>query len=176
MFITRDRQIVVNVNLNSFDKIGRDADQELLMLYISLLKICHTMLLIEPEMEARNCIRLLRSAELMDYGYEKLGLNAEYLPNIIFVASNEWTTTTSCFVQSLFKGSRLQVDLVDKWHNETAMLQNISKLTFRFPRASMSSQTTPPFTEQHWYQNVQSLWKLHKTNYFLVKYAKGSSF
>lgn len=177
MFITKDRHILLSVELSNFQKLGRDGDLELLMLYISLLKICHSLIIVEPEMDARNCIRLLSCAELMDFGYEKLGLNMEFLPNIIFMPYG-WTNTTSSLVQCLFKGSRLQdnVQVVDKSHSDSTMLQHLTKLAYRNPRATISMQTTPPFTELNWYQIVQNLWKLHKSNYFLLKYVKGSSF
>lgn len=177
MFITKDRQIILNVDLNSCRKVGREGAVEQLMLFLSLLKTCHTIVFIEPEMEARHCVRLLRCAEVMDSGYDKLGLNPEFLPQIIFMAG-EWSRTTCSMVECLFKGSRLQAHVIGRCSQSSdvgVMFQNLFKVAYRPPRATMSLQTSSAFTELHWYQILESLWKLHKTNYFLVKYVKGSS-
>ena len=169
--VTKERQFILNVNLNNYHKtrMGREGDVELLMLFITLLKLSHSIVILEPEMEARNIVRLLRTAELMDFG-EKLGLNPDFVPNIIFV-SDEWKEFTGSLMQSLFKGSRIQdyVTLIE-WCRD----DDVIKMVYKYSRVPMSLQTTPGFTELHWYQVIQSLWKQHKTNYFLVKYGKAS--
>lgn len=174
MFITKDRQIILNVHpLSSKHKLGREGEADLITLYLSLLKVCHTVIFVEADMEARNDIRLLRFSELMDFGYEKLGLNMEFQPNIIFLA-DQWTTTTIGLFQCLLKGSRLQdnVHLMEKCESDTLLFKNLTKLAYRSPRTTMSMMALSLFTELHWYQVVQGLWKLHKTNYFLVKYVR----
>lgn len=180
MFITRDRHILLNVNLDHFHKshlCSREGEVELLMLYITLLKTTHTMIFAEQQVDFIQQIRLLRCAELMDFGYDKLGLNPEYAPNILILSSEDDKDSkrTPIFVESLFKGSKLQafVRLVD----DKQLFKNLIKVAYQMPSYSMSLQTTPPpFTELNWFQLLQGLWKQHKTNYFLVKYAKGGSF
>lgn len=179
LFITKDRQFALNVNLDQYRRarsLGREGDVEMLMLYITLLKTCHTLIFVEPQVELLNCIRLLRSAELMDFGYDKLGLNSGYLPKVLFLATDK--ETPSLFIETLLKGSRLQenVQVIGKSNanDNSQLLQSLLKLAYRSPRTPMFMLS--PFTELHWFQLVQSLWKLHKTNYFLVKYVKGSSF
>lgn len=182
LFITKDRQFVLNVNLDQYRRarmLGREGDVDMLMLYITLLKTCHTLIFVEPQAELLNCIRLLRSAELMDFGYDKLVLNSGYVPNVIFLTMDEGAKPTPpLIIEALFKGSRLQesVQVIGKSNasDDSILLQSLLKLAYRSPRAPLSMQS--PFTELHWFQAVQNLWKLHKTNYFLVKYVKGSSF
>lgn len=171
LFITSDRRFIVNVNMNSFHKMGREGDLEKLSLYISLLKFSHSIIFSEGDLEARECVRWLRYAECMDFGYNKLGLNLDYVPMLIFIGDN-WKNNTSTLIRTLFKGSKLQnhVHIVD---SGTSKMLTLSKLAYQLPSIPMS--VTSPFTEQNWYQIVLNLFKLHKTNYFLVKYGKGSS-
>lgn len=168
---SKDRTIFLNVNLNHYQltKTGREEDVEMITLYITLLKMCHTVIIVEPEMEARNSIRLLQLAEFMNFGYEKLGLNPLFTPNIILVGT-EWTSTSSQFVLSLFKNSRFQahINVLESSQQECTMLKNLDDLANRFALYPMF--LAKPYTELNWYQALQSLWKLHKSNYFFLKY------
>lgn len=192
LFIAKDRHFILNVNPDFFHKSrsGHDGEQELKKMCITLLKVCHSIVFVENKFD-QNSIRLLRFAELMEFGHDQLGFNSLYVPNIIYVfeAAGEVETV---IVKSLFGGSKLQENvhvivkpkstikspLSASTYNEDPQyggnqfksgvsglfFEDIIKLAYQNPNQSML--LISPFTELQWFQGFLMLWKHHKVNYF----------